>query len=144
MKLVIQRVTQAKVTVNNKIIGQIKKGYLVLVGFKVEDTSEKITEMAKKLINLRIMADKDKRMNLSLADTQGELLLVSQFTLYADTSSRRPGFTKAAKPDIANKFFQQFVKECQKSNLKVETGKFGAYMQVVLNNDGPVTIILEN
>jgi len=144
MKLVIQRVTQSKVTVNKKTIGQIGKGYLVLVGFRIGDTSKNISDMAKKLINLRIMADKDKRMNLSLADTNGELLLVSQFTLYADTSSRRPGFTKAAKPDTAKKFFQQFVKECQKSEIKVQTGEFGAYMQVEIFNDGPVTIILEN
>lgn len=144
MKLVVQRVTQSKVTVNNKTIGQIKKGYLVLVGFKTGDTSEKIIQMAKKLTNLRIMADKNKRMNLSLMDANGELLLVSQFTLYADTSSRRPGFTPAAKPDAANKFFQQFVKECKKTRIKIQTGQFGAYMQVELHNDGPVTIILEN
>ncbi len=144
MKLVIQRVTQSKVVVSNKTIGQIKKGYLVLVGFKVGDTSEKVTKMAEKLINLRIMADKNKKMNLSLADTKGELLLISQFTLYADTSSRRPGFTKSAKPELAKKLFNQFVNECKNSGIKVQTGEFGAYMKVVLNNDGPVTIILEN
>jgi len=144
MKLVIQRVTQSKVVVSNKTIGQIKKGYLVLVGFKVGDTSEKVTKMAEKLINLRIMADKNKKMNLSLADTKGELLLISQFTLYADTSSRRPGFTKSAKPELARKLFDQFVNECKNSGIKVQTGEFGAYMKVVLNNDGPVTIILEN
>ena len=144
MKLVIQRVTQSKVVVSNKTIGQIKKGYLILVGFKVGDTSEKAIEMAEKLINLRIMADKNKKMNLSLADTKGELLLISQFTLYADTSSRRPGFTKSAKPELAKKLFNQFVNECKNSGIKVQTGEFGAYMQVVLNNDGPVTIILEN
>ena len=144
MKLVIQRVTRSKVVVNKKTIGRIGKGYLVLVGFKTGDTKENIIDMAKKLINLRIMADKDKRMNLSLADTGGELLLVPQFTLYADTSSRRPGFTKSAKPETAGKLFNQFVKECQKSEIKVQTGKFGAYMQVEIFNDGPVTIILEN
>ena len=144
MKLVIQRVTQSKVVVSNKTIGQIKKGYLVLVGFKVGDTSEKAIEMAEKLINLRIMADKNKKMNLSLADAKGELLLISQFTLYADTSSRRPGFTKSAKPELAKKLFNQFVNECKNSGIKVQTGEFGAYMKVVLNNDGPVTIILEN
>ena len=144
MKLVIQRVSKAKVTAGKKTIGQIGKGYLVLVGFRVGDSEKEIIKMAKKLINLRIMADKDKRMNLSLADTHGELLLVSQFTLYADTSSRRPGFTKAAKPDTAKKFFRQFVKKCQKSGIKIQTGEFGAYMQVEIFNDGPVTIILEN
>jgi len=144
MKLVIQRVTQSKVVVSNKTIGQIKKGYLVLVGFKVGDTSEKVTKMAEKLINLRIMADKNKKINLSLTDTKGELLLISQFTLYADTSSRRPGFTKSAKPELAKKLFNQFVNECKNSGIKVQTGEFGAYMKVVLNNDGPVTIILEN
>ena len=144
MKLVIQRVTQSKVVVSNKTIGQIKKGYLVLVGFKVGDTSEKAIEMAEKLINLRIMADKNKKMNLSLADTKGELLLISQFTLYADTSSRRPGFTKSAKPELAKKLFNQFVNKCKNSGIKVQTGEFGAYMKVEINNDGPVTIILEN
>ena len=144
MKLVIQRVTQSKVVVSNKTIGQIKKGYLVLVGFKVGDTSEKVTKMAEKLINLRIMADKNKKMNLSLADTKGELLLISQFTLYADTSSRRPGFTKSAKPELAKKLFNQFVNECKNSGIKIQTGEFGAYMQVEIHNDGPVTIILEN
>ena len=144
MKLVIQRVTQSKVVVSNKTIGQIKKGYLVLIGFKVGDTSEKAIEMAEKLINLRIMADKNKKMNLSLADTKGELLLISQFTLYADTSSRRPGFTKSAKPELAKKLFNQFVNECKNSGIKVQTGEFGAYMQVEIDNDGPVTIILEN
>ena len=144
MKLIIQRVSKAKVTINQKTIGQIKKGYLVLVGFRVGDTKEKITSMAKKLINLRIMADKNNKMNLSLAGVKGELLLVSQFTLYADTSSRRPGFTKSAKPGLAKNLFDQFVKECQKSAIKVQTGEFGAYMQVEIHNDGPVTIILEN
>ena len=144
MKLVIQRVTQSKVVVSNKTIGQIKKGYLVLIGFKVGDTSEKAIEMAEKLINLRIMADKNKKMNLSLADTKGELLLISQFTLYADTSSRRPGFTKSAKPELAKKLFNQFVNECKNSGIKIQTGEFGAYMQVEIHNDGPVTIILEN
>jgi len=144
MKLVIQRVTQSKVVVSNKTIGQIKKGYLVLIGFKVGDTSEKAIEMAEKLINLRIMADKNKKMNLSLADTKGELLLISQFTLYADTSSRRPGFTKSAKPELAKKLFNQFVNKCKNSGIKVQTGEFGAYMKVEIDNDGPVTIILEN
>ena len=115
-----------------------------MVGFKVGDTSEKVTKMAEKLINLRIMADKNKKMNLSLADTKGELLLISQFTLYADTSSRRPGFTKSAKPELAKKLFNQFVNECKNSKIKVQTGKFGAYMKVEIDNDGPVTIILEN
>jgi len=144
MKLVIQRVTQSKVVVSNKTIGQIKKGYLVLVGFKVGDTSEKAIEMAEKLINLRIMADKNKKINLSLTDTKGELLLISQFTLYADTSSRRPGFTKSAKPELAKKLFNQFVNKCKNSGIKVQTGEFGAYMKVEIDNDGPVTIILEN
>ena len=144
MKLIIQRVTQSKVTVSKKTIGQIGKGYLVLVGFRVGDSEKNISDMAKKLINLRIMADKNQKMNLSLADTHAELLLISQFTLYADTSNRRPGFTKAAKPDTAKNLFDQFVKECQKSGIKIQTGEFGAYMQVEIFNDGPVTIILEN
>jgi len=100
--------------------------------------------MAQKLVNLRIMPDKAGKMNLSVLDTGGEILLIPQFTLYADTSSRRPGFTPAEKPLIASKLFDQFVSEVKKSGLKVETGKFGADMLVEIFNDGPVTIILEN
>lgn len=144
MKLVIQRVKKGNVRVEEKIIGQINKGFVVLVGFKKEDDQKCLLPMAQKLINLRIISDQNDKMNLSLKDIAGEILLIPQFTLYADTSSRRPGFTPAASPDNARKFFDQFVLEVKKSNLKIETGKFGAEMQVEIHNDGPVTIILEN
>ena len=144
MKLIIQRVKKASVIVENKIIGRINQGFVVLVGFKKEDGQTCITPMVAKLINLRIMSDQNNKMNLALKDVNGEILLVPQFTLYADTSSRRPGFTPAANPDIANKLFAAFVNEVKKSALKVETGKFGADMLVEIHNDGPVTIILEN
>jgi len=144
MKLVIQRVKQGSVSVENKIIGQINQGFVVLVGFKKEDSENCILAMVAKLINLRIMSDGNGKMNLALKDVNGEILLIPQFTLYADTSSRRPGFTPAANPDIASKLFDQFVLEVKKSSLNVQTGKFGADMLVNIANDGPVTIILEN
>ncbi len=144
VKLVIQRATRGEVSVNKKTVGQIEKGYVVLVGFRVGETAKNVKKMAEKLLNLRIMADEQGKMNLSIKDAKGELLLVPQFTLYADTSSRRPGFTPAAKREIASQFFEQFVKEVRKSGLKTETGQFGAYMRVEILNDGPVTIILEN
>jgi D-tyrosyl-tRNA(Tyr) deacylase len=144
MKLVIQRVIKGSVVVENKIIGQINQGFVVLVGFKKEDGQNCILAMAAKLTNLRIMSDVNGKMNLALKDVNGEILLIPQFTLYADTSSRRPGFTPAADPDTASKLFDQFVLEVKKSELKVETGKFGADMLVEIANYGPVTIILEN
>ena len=144
MKLVIQRVTKGGVSVDNQIIGSINKGYVVLVGFRVGDSQKEITNMALKLVNLRIMPDRFGKMNLSILDVKGEILLVPQFTLYADTTSRRPGFTPSEKPEIASKLFDQFVAAVKKAGLKVANGKFGAYMQVEILNDGPVTIILEN
>jgi D-tyrosyl-tRNA(Tyr) deacylase len=144
MKLVIQRVIKGSVTVDNQIIGQVNKGFVVLVGFKKEDQVSCILPMAQKLINLRIISDENGKMNLALKDVKGEILLIPQFTLYADTSSRRPGFTPAAIPEIATKLFDAFVNEVKNSGLKVETGKFGADMLVEIYNDGPVTIILDN
>lgn len=144
MKLVIQRVTKGSVSINNQTVGKTEKGYVVLVGFRAGETQQNISQMAQKLLNLRIMPDKDNKMNLSIIETKGEILLIPQFTLYADTSSRRPGFTPAEKPEIATNLFDQFVLEVKKSNLKVETGKFGENMQVEISNNGPVTIILEN
>ena len=145
MKLVVQRVKKANVVVNNEIIGEIGQGYMVLLGVGTQDTKETADFLVQKLIKLRVFEDENEKMNLSIKDINGELLIVSQFTLYADTNSgNRPSFFNAAKPEIANELYEYFVEECKKQNIKkVATGKFGAYMQVTLQNDGPVTIILE-
>ena len=145
MKFVIQRVSKASVTVENNVIGEIDKGFLVLVGITHSDTKEVANAMIKKLINLRIFTDPQDKMNLSLRDVNGSLLLVSQFTLYADCShGNRPGFTDAAKPDYANELYEYIISECKKYEVPVETGEFGADMKVELLNDGPVTIILDS
>ena len=144
MKIVIQRVSKAKVEVENKIVGEIKKGFLVLFGITHEDTKEEADYLVKKLCNLRVFEDENGKMNLGLKDVNGELLIVSQFTLYADCSNgNRPSFTEAAKPDKAIKLYDYFCKECEKNNIKVQKGIFGADMKVSLINDGPVTIIIE-
>ena len=144
MKLVIQRVQNAKVEVENKVVGNIGRGFLVLVGVTHEDDEEKAKYLAKKLCNLRIFTDENDKMNLSLKDVKGELLIVSQFTLYADcTNGNRPSFVQAAKPDKAEALYEYFCKECQKNDIKVQKGLFGADMKVSLLNDGPVTIIME-
>lgn len=144
MKLVIQRVKHAKVEVKNEIVGKIEQGFLVLLGVGPEDTKETADCLVQKLIKLRIFEDENEKMNLSLKDVDGELLIVSQFTLYADCSGgNRPSFTLAAKPDKANELYEYFISECKKENIKVEHGIFGADMKVELLNDGPVTIILE-
>ena len=145
MKLVIQRVKKASVEVENKIVGKINQGFLVLLGVGPEDTKENADFLIQKLIKLRIFEDENKKMNLSIKDVKGELLIVSQFTLYADCikSGNRPSFTSAAKPDLANELYEYFIKQCRKENIKVEHGIFGENMQVELLNDGPVTILLE-
>lgn len=144
MKIVVQRVNNAKVEVNNEIIGKINKGFLVLVGVTHEDTTEIADYLVQKLLNLRIFSDEDDKMNLSIKDINGELLIVSQFTLYANCQrGNRPSFIDAAKPEMAENLYNYFVQKCKNENIKVETGKFGADMQVSLTNDGPVTIILE-
>lgn len=144
MKLVIQRVSEAKVEVDNKIVGEIGKGFLVLFGAGEDDTKEQADFLAEKLSNLRIFEDENEKMNLSIKDIDGELLIVSQFTLYADCKKgNRPSFVKAAKPDTANELYEYFIEQCKKNVKKVERGIFGANMQVSLLNDGPVTIILE-
>lgn len=144
MKLVIQRVTNASVTVENKIIGKINKGFLVLIGVGPEDTEKEADYLVQKLIRLRIFKDENDKMNLSIKDIEGELLIVSQFTLYADCSGgNRPSFTNAAKPEKANKLYEYFIQKCKEENIKVEHGEFGADMKVELLNDGPVTIVLE-
>lgn len=144
MRLLIQRVSKASVQVGNQIVGKIGKGLCVLIGITHEDTKENADFLVKKLCDLRIFKDSNNKMNLSVKDVSGELLIISQFTLYADASSgNRPSFTNAAKPEKANELYQYFVEQCKKTGLKVETGEFGANMQVELANDGPVTILLE-
>ena len=144
MKLVIQRVKEARVDVENKIVGKIGKGFLVLVGVFHNDTKAEADYLVKKLCNLRVFEDENEKMNLALKDVNGELLIVSQFTLYADTSNgNRPSFVQAARPEQANELYEYFCQKCQENGIKVEKGIFGANMQVSLINDGPVTIIIE-
>ena len=143
MKLVVQRVKNAKVEVDEKTVGSINQGFLVLLGVTHTDTRSKADYLVKKLCNLRVFEDENGKMNLGLKDVNGELLIVSQFTLYADCSSgNRPSFINAAKPDKANELYEYFCKECEKE-IHVEKGVFGAHMEVTLQNSGPVTILLE-
>ena len=142
MKLVVQRVTDASVEVDDKIVGQIEDGLMVLVGFGVNDTAREADYLAKKLTKLRIFPDENGRMNKSVKDIGGKLLLVPQFTLYASTKKNRPSFHKALAPDKATELFDYFSDKCGES-VDVETGEFGAFMKVNLLNNGPVTILLE-
>lgn len=144
MKLVVQRVKNANVEVEGKIVGAIEKGFLVLIGITHNDTKEIADYLVKKLCNLRIFEDENEKMNLSLKDVKGKLLIVSQFTLYADcTGGNRPSFVNAAKPDEANELYEYFCDKCKENGVEVQKGIFGADMKVSLLNDGPVTIILE-
>ena len=142
MKLVIQRITNAKVEVDNKITGEIKEGLMVLVGFGLNDTTREVDYLASKLVKLRIFEDENEKMNLSIRDIGGKLLLVPQFTLYGRTKKNRPSFHKALNPTKASELFDYFVGICSK-DVPVETGVFGAFMNVSLLNNGPVTILLE-
>jgi len=145
MKFVIQRVKNASVKVDNKIVGSINKGFLVLIGITHTDTKETADLLIKKLIKLRVFKDENEKMNLALKDIDGELLLVSQFTLYANcTGGNRPDFLNAAKPYYANELYKYIIEECKKQEINVQTGIFGADMKVNLLNDGPVTIILDS
>lgn len=144
MKLLVQRVANANVKVDDKIVGKVDKGFLVLCGVTHTDTKETADYLVKKLLNLRVFEDENEKMNLSLKQVNGELLIVSQFTLYADTSSgNRPSFINAAKPNMANELYEYFCSQCAKEGIHVEKGVFGAHMEVSLLNDGPVTIMLE-
>jgi D-tyrosyl-tRNA(Tyr) deacylase len=145
MKVIIQRVTQAQVKAKNKVVGRIGSGFLVFLGLSRQDKAEKIPWVAKKVVQLRIMSDPQGKMNKSLAEVGGQILVVSQFTLYADCQQgNRPSFTQAASPRKAEELYNLFIKELQSYGLVVRSGVFGAVMQVSLVNDGPVTIILEN
>ena len=146
MRLVVQRVTQANVKVDNKIVGQINHGFLVLLGIKTTDTKEDADYLVRKLINLRVFSDENDKMNLALKDVNGELLIISQFTLYGDCkrSGNRPSFSDSAKPDVAIPLYEYFIEECKKQIKVVQTGIFGSKMKVSLLNDGPVTIILDS
>ena len=144
MKLVIQRVNHASVTVEGTVIGKIGKGLLVLIGVGQDDTKVDVDKYVKKLLGLRIFEDEAGKTNLSLKDVEGELLLVSQFTLYADCShGNRPSFTNAGKPQLAEELYEYMIAECKKQVGVVETGEFGSDMKVELENDGPFTIVLE-
>lgn len=144
MKFVIQRVEMAKVKVENKVVGEIEKGFLVFIGITHTDNRDIADYLINKLVNLRVFEDENLKMNLGLKDVDGSLLLVSQFTLYADcTSGNRPSFVNAAKPDFANELYTYIVEECKNKVKNVQTGIFGADMKISLLNDGPVTIILE-
>lgn len=145
MKIVIQRVSRAQVAVENEIIGSIEKGLLLLVGVAAGDTDAMSDIFIEKIVNLRIFEDAEGKMNLSLLDVGGSLLIVSQFTLYADCKKgRRPSFTDAAPPDFANKMYEKFLAKCRVKGVPVEAGRFGAMMQVELVNSGPTTIILDS
>ncbi|CAN5319813.1 D-tyrosyl-tRNA(Tyr) deacylase [soil metagenome] len=145
MRCVIQRVSRAKVSVDGEIVGEIGKGILVLLGISGEDTEKEAHYLLEKTLNLRMFEDADGKMNLSLLDIKGELLVVSQFTLYGDTrKGRRPSFIEAAKPEKADKLYNFFVSEAKKQVEKVATGRFQAMMDVELVNDGPVTILIDS
>lgn len=144
MKFIVQRVRQAQVEVDKKTVGKIDKGFMVLIGVTHEDTRENADYLVKKLVNLRVFKDENNKMNLSLKDIKGSLLLISQFTLYANCEKgNRPSFVEAAKPEIAKELYEYVIQKCKEEIENVQTGIFGANMQVNLTNDGPVTILLE-
>lgn len=145
MRFVIQRVTEASVTIEGEISGKIGKGYLVLIGVADTDTKEIADKMIRKMIGLRIFEDEQGKTNLSLADVDGGLLLVSQFTLYANCKrGNRPSFIEAGKPDMANEMYEYIIEKCRESVDEVQTGEFGADMKVQLLNDGSFTILLDS
>lgn len=143
MKAVVTRVSSASVTIAGEVTGRIGRGFLVLLGVGPNDTEAQAVKLADKITGLRIFEDENEKMNLNLAAVGGALLVVSQFTLYADTKSRRPGFTGAAKPDLAVPLYERFLSECEKLGFPPQHGQFGADMAVASVNDGPVTILLD-
>lgn len=144
MKVIIQRTTDANVKVNDKIVGQINKGFVLLVGFSNSDTNEIIPKMVQKIINLRIFEDENEKLNYSLKDVNGSILSISQFTLYAKLNGRRPSFTEALNYNEAKKLYEEFNKLLEKENINVQTGIFGEDMKVSILNDGPVTITIDS
>jgi D-tyrosyl-tRNA(Tyr) deacylase len=144
MRVLVQRVSRAEVRVGDRVTGNISRGFLLFVGFTHTDGDEQLTWMADKIIALRLFADAEQKMNLSLAETEGALLVVSQFTLYGDAvKGRRPSFVDAARPDVAIPLYKRFIELLRDRKVRVETGEFGAMMDVDLVNDGPVTLWLE-
>ena len=143
MTAVVTRVTSASVTIGGEVCGQIGRGFLVLLGVGPNDTEAQAARLADKVTGLRVFEDENEKMNRNLAAVGGGLLVVSQFTLYADTKSRRPGFTGAAKPDVAIPLYEAFLSECARLGFPPQHGRFGADMQVCSVNDGPVTILLD-
>ena len=143
MRAVLTRVTSASVTIAGQVNGAIGRGYLILLGVGPNDTEGTAVKLADKVCNLRVFEDENEKMNLNLEQAGGSILVVSQFTLYADTSSRRPGFSGAAKPDLAIPLYEQFMERCRERGFQVEHGEFGADMQVASVNDGPVTILFD-
>lgn len=145
MRAVVQRVNYGSVTVDDKKVGEIEKGLLVFLGIGKEDNVEDLDYLVKKVLGLRIFEDENNKMNLSLLDIKGELLVVSQFTLYGDVrKGRRPNFTASASPDLAEKLYKDFIEKSKEYDIKVEEGIFGADMKVNIENDGPVTILLDS
>ncbi len=145
MKFVIQRVNEASVAIEGNVVGKINKGFLVFIGVSNADTKETADKMIKKLIGMRIFEDENGKTNLALADVEGELLLISQFTLYANCKKgNRPSFMDAGAPDMANEMYEYIISECKKQVTVVETGEFGADMKVSLENDGPFTVVLDS
>lgn len=145
MRVVVQRVNSSKVTVEGKVVGSINKGLNLLIGISKEDTEEDLLYLKDKILNLRIFEDENDKMNLSLLDVKGEILAISQFTLYGDCrKGRRPNFMEAEGGERARTLYERFVELLRESNLKVETGKFGAHMIVDIQNDGPVTLMLDS
>lgn len=144
MRLVIQRVNNTSVSTGGKVVGKIERGLFVLVGVGEEDNEKKAEELAEKLSKLRVMADKDRKMNLSVNDVGGKILAVSQFTLYGNTKKgNRPSFIKAAEPKKAERIYNHFVEKLREKGIEVETGSFGDYMEIDVKLDGPVTILME-
>ena len=143
MKAVVTRVSSASVTIDGVVEGAIEQGYLVLLGVGPNDTEAVCDKLAEKICNLRVFEDENGKMNRNLEQVGGELLVISQFTLYADTSSRRPGFSGAAKPDLAVPLYERFMEQCRQRGFHVKHGRFGADMKVASVNDGPVTILYD-
>ncbi len=143
MRAVVTRVSQASVEIKGELCGKIQQGFLVLLGVGPEDTNKEADHLAEKICNLRVFEDDNEKMNLSLKDVNGALLVISQFTLYADLKSRRPGFSHAAKPDKAIPLYERFIETCRNMGYTVEHGEFGADMKIASINDGPVTLCFD-